>query len=80
VEEALSLAKKGKMLTALRFLKQYIKENEYRWDKMEESCIKLFNAIMAMPSLNDESWGIFVPSMSYDEFNELISRVYQCMH
>lgn len=79
MEDAINLAKNGRILKALLFLKEYVVENENLWDKSNENCQELFKAIMSMPSLNDESWGIFVPSIDYEEFMEIVRRVYECM-
>ncbi|WP_338600727.1 hypothetical protein V6M85_12530 [Sulfolobus tengchongensis] len=79
METALKLARKGKVLSALMFLKHYVIENQERWENSIEECRELFEVIMSMPSLNDESWRIFVPSITIDDFEELTLRVSECM-
>ncbi|AKA73792.1 hypothetical protein SULI_07585 [Saccharolobus solfataricus] len=79
METALQLARKGKILYALMFLKDYVTENQDKWDNSIEICRGLLSAIMSMPSLNDESWGIFVPTINLDDFEKIISRVNECI-
>ncbi|MEM0012260.1 MAG: hypothetical protein QXY87_00055 [Saccharolobus sp.] len=79
METALQLARKGKILYALMFLKDYVIENQEKWDDSIESCRELLNAIMSIPSLNDESWRIFVPSITLEEFEKITFRVNECM-
>ena len=73
-----NLLKMGKPLTALRFLKQFVKDNQQLF-REDEECENVKKIILSFPSLNDESWRYFVPSPDKDEIELLIERVKDCM-
>ncbi|BCU69555.1 hypothetical protein [Stygiolobus caldivivus] len=73
-----NLLKMGKPLTALRFLKQFIKDNSGLM-RNDEECETVKRVIMSFPSLNDESWRYFVPSPPKEEIEYLIQKVKECI-
>ncbi|MCY0859346.1 MAG: hypothetical protein OWQ54_02825 [Sulfolobaceae archaeon] len=70
------LARKGRQLNALRFLKEYA--DQLRDD--DEECIRVKEFLKTIPALNDESWSMFIPKyMSDDDFERLVDLVEACL-
>ncbi|MEJ2778597.1 hypothetical protein [Stygiolobus sp. RP850M] len=72
-----NLLRMGKPLTALRFLKQFVKDNS-KLMRNNEECENVKKIVMAFPSLNDESWRYFVPKPQKEEIEYLIQKVKEC--
>lgn len=82
MEEAIHLAKMGKPLTAMLIIKSYVQDKIAEGKdvkNMDKVCRDLISAILATPSINDESWGVFVPSPSVEEIEAVIQKVRECL-
>lgn len=82
MEEAINLAKMGKPLTAMLLIKSYVQEKIEEGkdvNKMDKICRDLISAILATPSINDESWRVFVPSPSVEEIEAVVQKVKECL-
>ncbi|BFI76008.1 hypothetical protein [Sulfurisphaera ohwakuensis] len=77
IEYALKLVRMGKPLTAINFIKQFLRNNP---DKIEnnEECKAISNIILHFPSLNDESWRYFV-HIEKDDAEILIEKIKECL-
>lgn len=78
VQIALRLAKMGKPLTALNFVKQFLKNNPSLISETEE-CRNFTSVILHFPSLNDESWRYFV-HMEKEEVLRMIEKIGECLN
>ncbi|AWR96716.1 hypothetical protein DFR86_03520 [Acidianus sulfidivorans JP7] len=81
MEEAIRLARMGKPLAAMLFIKSYVEDKIKDKDinSMDKVCKDLISAILATPSLNDESWRVFVPSPSVEEIEAVIKKLDECI-
>jgi hypothetical protein len=81
MEEALRMAKQGKPLMAMMMIKSYVQENVKGKDikKMNKECKDLLYAILSTPSVNDESWGIFVAAPTEKEIEAVIEKIKDCL-
>ncbi len=82
MEEAINLAKMGKPLMAMLVIKSYVQDKMNEGldiNKMDKVCKDLISAILATPSLNDESWRVFVPSPSIEEIEAVVQKVKECL-
>uniref|UniRef100_A0A2U9IB96 Uncharacterized protein n=2 Tax=Acidianus brierleyi TaxID=41673 RepID=A0A2U9IB96_9CREN len=81
MEEALRMAKQGKPLMAMTMIKSYVQDNVEGKDirKMNKECRDLIYAILSTPSLNDESWGVFVPAPTEKEIEIVIEKIRDCL-
>ena len=77
IEIAINLAKMGKPLTAINFLKQFLKNNPDIISDDEE-CKNLAHIITHFPSLNDESWRYFVHIEKEDAI-AMIEKIKDCL-
>jgi len=77
IEVALNLAKMGKPLTAINFVKQFLKNNPDIVLDSEE-CKNIAYVVTHFPSLNDESWRYFVHVEKEDAIM-MIEKVAECI-
>ncbi|BFH72864.1 hypothetical protein SJAV_08080 [Sulfurisphaera javensis] len=77
IEVALNLVKMGKPLTALNFIKQFLKNNPSILIDSEE-CKNLANIVLHFPSLNDESWRYFI-HIEKEDAELLIEKIKDCL-
>lgn len=81
MEEAVNLAKLGKPLMAMLFIKSYVQDRIEGRDlnEMDKTCRDLVQAILATPAVNDESWRYFIPSPTVEEIEAVIEKLKQCL-
>lgn len=77
IEVALNLAKMGKPLTAINFVKQFLKNNPEILINSEE-CKSIAHIVTHFPSLNDESWRYFVHIEKEDAIM-MIEKIKECI-
>ena len=77
IEIALNLAKMGKPLAAINFVKQFLKNNpEILIDNKE--CNTIAHIVTHFPSLNDESWRYFV-HIEKEDVIMMIEKIKECI-
>lgn len=81
MEDAINLAKLGKPLMAMLLIKSYVQENikDKDLNSMDKVCKDLISAILATPSVNDESWRVFVPSPTVEEIEAVVQKIRECL-
>lgn len=77
INYALNLVRMGKPLTAINFIKQFLKNNPQIVDNTEE-CKNIANIVLHFPSLNDESWRYFV-HVEKEDAETLIEKIKDCL-
>ncbi|EZQ11257.1 MULTISPECIES: hypothetical protein [Acidianus] len=81
MEDAIRLAKAGKPLTAMNLIKTYVQEKMEGKDlkSMDKVCRDLITAVLSAPSVNDESWGVFVPAPNLREIEAVVEKIKECI-
>lgn len=82
MEEVINLAKLGKPLMTMLMIKAYVQEKLQgkKLSEMDKVCRDLISAILATPSINDESWKFFVPYPNVEEIEALVEILKECLN
>ncbi|MBW9140883.1 MAG: hypothetical protein K1T65_04155 [Candidatus Aramenus sp.] len=78
---AIRLAEIGKPLMAMLVIKEYVSDRvgNLKTKEISKECKDLLQAILSSPSLNDESWRVFVPALPPEEIRSIAIRVSECV-